>query len=103
MRLEEILTEARRNVEELKAAIENNEKPVIEAATYSAYGWAWGDLEKLGWAKRHRRVISARQALVEEWWEYTGPNSIMAKFYLGAKPVEMTSGDTTPETEVDYS
>lgn len=91
------------SLEDLKAAIIHGEKPFIAAATYSKGQWAWGDLKKLGWAKKHQSVISRREALVEVWWEYTGPNSIMAEPYMGKPPVELSTGDTTDRIEVDYS
>lgn len=87
----------------LKHQIELNEKPRIAAATFSRGRFGWGDLEALGWAKRHSIPISRRQALVEVWWEYTGPNSVMVEPYLGKAPVEMSTGDTTDPIEVDYS
>jgi len=103
MKVTEILKENKQGLNELKDAIENGEKPFIAAATGSASSYAWGDLEKLGWAKRHTRIISRREALVEQWWEYTGPNTIRAETFMGKKPVEMQAGDTTPKIEVDYS
>jgi hypothetical protein len=103
MRLSEILNESAGSLEDLRMAIENNERPFIAGATYSRGQYAWGDLEKLGWAERRRTVISRREAIVEEWWVYTGPNSIMAEPYMGKPPVEMRAGDETPKIEVDYS
>lgn len=102
MRLDEIL-DSNPSTDDLRAAIENNERPLIAAARYARGQYAWGDLAKLDWAQKHRDIISSRDAIVEEWWEYTGPNSIMAEPYLGHPPVEMRAGDTTPKIEVDYS
>jgi hypothetical protein len=103
MRLNEILKESAERLESLKAAIEAGEKPVVAAATYAAGSYGWGDLEKLGFAERHQRVISRQQGIVEEWWEYKGPKPIMAQPYMGHPPVEMRAGETTPAIEVDYS
>lgn len=107
MRLDEILAaggDIRENrLEELRMRIEAGERPFIAAATHVRDGFAWGDLEKLGWATRHRRVISSRDAIVEEWWEYTGPGAIMVEPYRGYPPVEAQAGYTTDRIEVDYS
>lgn len=100
---EDVPIDTEERLELLRQKIENSEKPFIAAATRARGQFAWGDLEKLGWARRHRRVISRQEALVEEWWEYAGPGPIMAEPYYGKPPIEMKPGDETDPIEVDYS
>lgn len=100
---EEVPLDTTERQELLRQKIENNEKPFVSAARYAKGQFGWGDLEALGWARKESTIISRAQAIVEEWWLYAGPNSIMAEPYYGHPPVEMRAGDTTPKIEVDYS
>lgn len=98
MRIKEILNESL-DLELLAKEIQAGESPTIVAATYARGQFAWGDLEKLGWAERHRRRVSG--TIWEVAWEYTGPNSITVHTY-GAEPYVLHTGERTPAVEVDY-
>ena len=86
----------------LKDAIRDGQTPTIQNAGGVRGGWAWGDLQKLGWAQRHREPGMGGTS--REWWEYTGPNQI--NLVTGGNPGRkqvMQAGDTTDPIEIDYS
>lgn len=95
----------------LKALIQHGQQPKIANATYSRGHFAWGDLEKLGFAERGER--RAARGMMDEWWTYTGPGSILlitqtgtiagGKATQGEERVVMNKGDSTDPVEVDYS
>lgn len=72
-----------------------NPHPVIQNAVWSSYGPAWGDLERLGLAVKHRARTGKYS--VEEWWEYIGDDPVDVSGRL------MYKGDTTDKFEKDYS
>jgi len=105
------LAELNKSDDDLKAQIEGGKIPSIQNAGYSIHGYAWGDLEKLGFA--HKEQEPAGGGLVSERWAYTGPNPIKlltkhAKLSNGkttheTKEVIMKKGDATDWVEIDYT
>jgi len=95
----------------LKTLIQHGQQPKIVNATYSSGHFAWGDLEKLGFAERGER--RTRRGIGDEWWTYTGPGSILlitqtstiagGKTSQGEERIVMNKGDTTDPVEVDYT
>jgi len=94
MKVNDILTEGH-DLDQLKAAIAQGQSPTIINARSHRDGFAWGDLEKLGLATKHKQ--RSGRTTMEEYWEYTGPNSITCNGNV------MGTGDTTDVIEVDYS
>lgn len=84
----------------LKAAIENGNQPEIHNAGGTIKGWAWGDLEKLGFAEQEQGERYGTE--VELRWVYNGPAPITLISRDGKKRI-MNSGDATGWVSVDYS
>lgn len=105
------LAEIDKSDEDLKAQIEGGKIPSIRNASYSVHGYAWGDLEKIGFA--HKEQEPAGGGLVSERWAYTGPNPIKlltnrtsiknGETTRDTKEVIMKKGDATDWVEVDYT
>lgn len=91
-----------KTLKNLKDTILNGDVPDIQNASYVSDAWAWGDLKKLGWARKGQRTIDSQRAIVEVWWEYTGPGEINVHTH-GGRSQTMSKGDKTPPVEVDYS
>lgn len=102
MKITEILAEADSQDVELLQAIKSGRAPVIMNATYSAGQYAWGNLERLGLARRGQQ--RKYDTIVDEWWEYSAdaPGPITLYTHGAGKKV-MQPGDVTDPVEVDYS
>jgi len=98
MKLNEILNEGQ-DVSKLKTEIEQGLSPAIYDARGSRDHYAWGDLESLGWGVKHRQ--RSGRTTMEEYWEYTGPNTITRLQHNGMTS-QMSAGDVTDTMEVDY-
>ena len=99
MKVNDVITEGK-DLSQLKAAIEQGLSPTVISAGGSSDGFAWGDLRKLGWAVKHRE--RSGRTTMDEYWQYTGPNSISLSSYGTKAPVQMSTGDVTSTVEVDY-
>lgn len=111
MKLHEIAdAEKWTRLDTLKHLIVSGQQPEIADAFYVSTGFSWGDLEKLGFAKKG----SDRQGKADlEWWTYIGPNTIAlitqtaaianGKTTHGRNKQVMKTGDSTSPIEVDYS
>lgn len=105
------LAELDKSDDDLKAQIEGGKIPSIRNASYSVHGYAWGDLEKIGFA--HKEQEPAGGGLVSERWAYTGPNPIKlltkhgiskdGKMTQETREVMMKKGDATDWVEIDYT
>lgn len=97
---------------ELKRKIEDNQVPEIHNASGVMSGYAWGDLEQLGWAERESEP-GVDQFHVRQRWVYNGPNPIklLTKYAKvqdgevdrGVNTILMQPGDATNWVDVDVS
>jgi len=111
MKLHEIAdAEKWTRLDTLKHLIVSGQQPEIVDASYVAVGFSWGDLQKIGFAKKG----SDRQGGADlMWWTYTGPNTITlisqtaeianGKTTHGRNKQIMKTGDSTSPVEMDYS
>ena len=121
MRLQELfLTQedrtklAMQKIKGLKRAIEDGDAPEIHNASGVMSGYAWGDLEKLGYAERDSQNGSGPM-VVQQRWIYKdnapGPIKLLTKYAKvssdgidrGVNDIVMQPGDATDWVEVDVS
>lgn len=105
MRLHEITTAPGNDMKRLvmlRLMVERGHKPEIADASFSKGHFSWGDLEKLGYAKRESK--KSRHG-ANERWIYTGPTPIVLIQNVNGEErrMEMIKGDVTDGVEVDYS
>jgi len=79
---------------DLAQRIKSGETVEVADASFVRGQPSMGDLEKLGWAKKHRERNGMATAV---WWEYTGPGSIMVNGQV------LKGGGQTEPVDVDYS
>ena len=99
---------------QLKRSIEDGDMPEIHNASGVMSGYAWGDLEQLGLAKRESEDGSS-QYHVRQRWVYSkdapGPIKLLTRFAKissdgterGVNDVIMKPGDATDWVDVDVS
>lgn len=95
----------------LKRLILNGEQPEIVDAAYSQGHFSWGDLQKLGFAKKESEPYGG--GMTSEWWTYTGPGSIVVvtqateikngEAIHSERKHSLTKGKSTSPVEVDYA
>lgn len=93
---------------QLKELIDQNKQPLINDAHGFRDGFAWGDLQEIGYAEEKRQKVA--RDLYNVWWVYTGPNPVRFipfghKNKTGEKQriILLKTGDATEPVEVDYS
>ena len=118
MRLQELfltqedkVKKAEQKLKGLRRAIEDGDAPEIHNAGYTIQGPAWGDLEKMGFAKKQQEPVGGNY--VRERWMYNGPGPIklLTKYAKstengmerGTKERIMQPGDATDWVAVDYT
>lgn len=83
----------------LELMLKNGEQPEIVNASYVRGHFSWGDLEKLGYAKRGRKPIRNGYAM---WWTFTGPGSIKVITRGGSPEGQVLhTGESTEPVEVE--
>lgn len=109
---EDFADKRQEKLQSLKQAIEAGKKPEIHSATSTIKGWAWGDLQELGFAEREQK--SAGRTEMDERWVYNGPEPITlltpysniksdGSRESGVRKQIMQAGDATDWVTVDYS
>jgi hypothetical protein len=99
MRATELYESQKLSLEELKAAIEDNEAPKVVSAGFSRRNNTFGELEQLGFmTKELKPAISSTYVLTQT---YTGPGPVTLVRSDGREEVIDTGWKQ--ETEVDRS
>jgi hypothetical protein len=95
MNVTSLLTEDSHTIEDLDQAIRSGEIPTIHNASSVSYGWAWGDLIKLGYARRKDVPVGDNE--MERSYHYldTAPGSIKLVTVGKDEPEIMNPGDST--------
>lgn len=109
---EDFASQKQEKLKALKSALEDGKAVEIHNAKGTIKGWAWGDLEALGYAEKEDKPAGGYE--VDERWVYKGPAPItlLTPFASIDKDGKRTSsvnkkvmqpGDATDWITVDYS
>ena len=99
MRATELYESQKLSLEELKAAIENNQAPKVVNAGFSRRNNTFGELEQLGFITK--KTAPAYGSIYTVTQTYTGPGPVTLVHSDGRE--EVINSGWEEETEVDYS